>query len=259
MPPNTRTGVSRRETELLFDWVVREDRSVLELISADTTFLNERLAKHYGIPHVMGSHFRPVHLSDSSSHRGGLLRHGSILAVTSYATRTSPTIRGNWILGNILGTPLPPAPPNVPALKDKAHSVSLSIRERLSEHRANPACASCHDLMDPIGFALENFDAVGRWRTFDEGQAVDATGELPDGTKIANFEELERSILKQPDMFVGTLVEKLMTFALGRGIETYDAPEVRQIIRDAAEHDYRFSSLINGIVSSLPFQMRVIE
>ncbi len=255
---NLRTAL-RRETELLFDWVVREDRSVLELISTNATFLNERLAKHYGIPHVIGSHFRPVLLSDSSSHRGGLLRHGSILAVTSYATRTSPTIRGNWILGNILGTPLPPPPPNVPALKDKAHAVSLSIRERLSEHRANPACASCHDLMDPIGFALENFDAVGRWRTFDEGRAVDATGELPDGTKIANFEELERSILKQPDMFVGTLVEKLMTFALGRGIESYDAPAVRQIIRDAAQQDYRFSSLINGIVSSVPFQMRVIE
>lgn len=255
---NLRTAL-RRETELLFDWVVREDRSVLDLISTDTTFLNERLAKHYGIPHVIGSHFRPVHLSDSNSHRGGLLRHGSILAVTSYATRTSPTIRGNWILGNILGTPLPPPPPNVPALKDKAHSVSLSIRERLSEHRANPACASCHDLMDPIGFALENFDAVGRWRTFDEGRAVDASGELPDGTKIANFEELERSILKQPDMFVGTLIEKLMTFALGRGIESYDAPAVRQIIRDAAQQDYRFSSFVSGIVSSVPFQMRVIE
>jgi hypothetical protein len=255
---NLRTAL-RRETELLFDWVVREDRSVLDLLSTDTTFLNERLAKHYGIPHVIGSHFRPVHLSDSSSHRGGLLRHGSILAVTSYATRTSPTIRGNWILGNILGTPLPPAPPNVPALKDKSHTESLSIRERLSEHRANPACASCHDLMDPIGFALENFDAVGRWRTFDEGRAVDSTGELPDGTKIANFEELERSIIKQPDMFVGTLVEKLMTFALGRGIESYDAPAVRRIIRDAAKQDYRFSSLINGIVSSVPFQMRVIE
>jgi hypothetical protein len=255
---NLRTAL-RRETELLFDWVLREDRSVLDLISTDTTFLNERLAKHYGVPHVIGSHFRPVQLSDSNSHRGGLLRHGSILAVTSYATRTSPTVRGNWILGNILGTPLPPAPPNVPALKDKTHSESLSIRERLSEHRANPACASCHDLMDPIGFAFENFDAVGRWRTFDDGRMVDATGELPDGTKIVNFEELEQSILKQPDLFVGTLTEKLMTFALGRGIESYDAPAIRKIVRDAAAHDFCFSSIVSGIVSSVPFQMRVIE
>ncbi len=255
---NLRTAL-RRETELLFDWVLREDRSVLDLISTDTTFLNERLAKHYGVPHVIGSHFRPVQLSESNSHRGGLLRHGSILAVTSYATRTSPTVRGNWILGNILGTPLPPAPPNVPALKDKSHSESLSIRERLSEHRANPACASCHDLMDPIGFAFENFDAVGRWRTFDNGRMVDATGELPDGTKIVNFEELEQSILKHPDLFVGTLTEKLMTFALGRGIESYDAPAIRKIVRDAAAHDYCFSSLVSGIVSSVPFQMRVIE
>ncbi len=249
----------RKETEMLFHHILREDRSVLELIDTDTTFLNERLAKHYGIGGVVGSQFRAVKLTDPDSHRGGLLRHGSILAVTSYATRTSPTVRGHWILSNILGTPPPPPPPNVPSLKDKADTHALTIRERLAEHRANPTCASCHDLMDPVGFSLENFDAVGRWRTFDDGQRIDASGGLPDGTPIASFLELESSILKRPEMFVGTLTEKLMTFALGRGVEAYDGPAVRQIIRGAAEQEYRFSSLITGIVSSVPFQMRVVE
>lgn len=249
----------RRETELLFESVLREDRSVLDLIRTDTTFLNERLAKHYGIPHVFGSHFRPVKINDGNSRRGGLLRHGSILAVTSYATRTSPTIRGNWILENILGTPPPPPPPNVPSLKDKNGSDVLSIRERLAEHRANAACASCHDLMDPIGFALENFDAVGRWRVFDQDQRIDAAGALPDGRQISGLEGLEMGIMDRPEMFVGTLTEKLLTFALGRGIEPYDAPAVRKVVRDSADKDYRFSSLISGIVSSTPFQMRIAE
>ena len=249
----------RRETELLFESVLREDRSVLDLIRSDTTFLNERLAKHYDIPQVYGSQFRPVKLTYPNSHRGGLLRHGSILAVTSYATRTSPTIRGNWILENILGMPPPPPPPNVPSLKDKPTSSIVTIRERLAEHRANPACANCHDLMDPVGFALENFDAVGRWRRFDQGQPIDASGALPDGRQISGLEELESGIIERPKMFVGTLTEKLLTFALGRGIESYDAPAVRKVVRDAADKDYSFSSLIVGIASSPPFQMRVAE
>jgi hypothetical protein len=232
---------------------------VLDLIRTDTTFLNERLAKHYGIPHVFGSHFRPVKLTDANSHRGGILRHGSILAVTSYATRTSPTIRGSWILENILGTPPPPPPPNVPALKDKKTFSRATIRERLAEHRANPACASCHNLMDPVGFALENFDAVGRWRLFDLGQPIDSSGALPDGKHVSGIHELEEGILARPEMFVGTLTEKLLTFALGRGVELADAPAVRKIVRDAADCDYRFSSLIVGISSSPPFQMRVTE
>lgn len=248
----------RRETELLFESVLREDRSVLDLLSTDTTFLNERLAKHYEIPHVFGSHFRPVALA-KDSHRGGLLRHGSILAVTSYATRTSPTIRGNWILENILGTPAPPPPPNVPSLKDKTASAAVTIRERLAEHRANPACASCHNLMDPVGFSLENFDAVGRWRLFDREQPVDSTGALPDGTKVSSLEELEAGILERPEMFVSTLTGKLLTFALGRGVEFHDAPAIRKVVREAADNDYRFSSLIQAIVTSTPFQMRVTK
>jgi hypothetical protein len=248
----------RRETELLFESVLRENRSVLDLLSTDTTFLNERLAKHYGIPHVFGSHFRPVTLT-KDSHRGGLLRHGSILAVTSYATRTSPTIRGNWILENILGTPAPPPPPNVPSLKDKTASSAVTIRERLAEHRANPACASCHNLMDPVGFSLENFDAVGRWRIFDREQPVDSSGALPDGTQVSSLDELEAGILERPEIFVSTLTGKLMTFALGRGVESFDAPAIRKVVREAADNNYRFSSLIQAIVTSTPFQMRVTQ
>lgn len=246
----------RRETELLFESVLREDRSVLDLIRTETTFLNERLAKHYGIRHVTGSHFRPVKLTGEDTHRGGLLRQGSILAVTSYATRTSPTIRGNWILENILGTAAPPPPPNVPSLKEKTASLNIGIRERLAEHRKNPACASCHDLMDPVGFALENFDAVGRWRRFDQEIAIDSSGSLPDGTKISGIEDLEAGIMKRPELFVSTMTEKLLTFALGRGIEPYDGPAVRKIVRDSADANYTFSSLILGITSSVPFQMK---
>jgi len=249
----------RRETELLFESVLRDDRSVLDLIGTDTTFLDERLAKHYGVPHVFGSHFRHVALTPTDHHRGGLLRHGSILAVTSYATRTSPTVRGNWILGCILGTPPPPPPPNIPSLKEKNESTEMTIRERLAEHRANVACASCHDLMDPVGFAFENFDAVGRWRIFDDGHPIDASGDLPDGTRVTNFKDLESSILKRPEIFVGTLTEKLLTFAVGRGVEPFDAPAVRKVVRESSNQDYRLSSLILGIVSSVPFQMRMVE
>ncbi len=245
----------RRETELFFESIVREDRSVLELIKADYTYLNERLARHYGIPHVYGSRFRRVSL-DPGSQRGGLLRQGSILAVTSYATRTSPVIRGQWVLRNLIGTPPPPQPPNVPALADNTVSSTLSLRERLKEHRANAACASCHELMDPVGFALENFDAVGRWREIEADRAIDASGGLPDGSRFVGVSGLEQALLDRPELLVQTLTEKLMAFALGRGVEYSDAPAIRKIIGDARDDDYRFSRLILGIVRSAPFQMR---
>ena len=245
----------RRETELFFEAVLRADRSVLDLLHADFTFLNERLAKHYGIPHVYGSRFRRVAL-DRESQRGGLLRQGSILTVTSYATRTSPVIRGSWVLGNLLGTPPPPPPADVPALKENSVSAILPMRERLAEHRANAACASCHNLMDPVGFALENFDAVGRWRTVEEGRPIEVAGGLPDGSTFEGVAGLEEGLRKRPDLFVGALTEKLMTFALGRGIELSDGPAVRQIVREARVKEFAFSSLILGIVHSSPFTMR---
>ena len=245
----------RRETELLLEDVMRQDRSVLDLLRSKHTFVNERLAKHYGIPHVYGSHFRRVDLAPESV-RGGLLRHGSILTVTSYATRTSPVIRGKWILENILGTPPPPPPADVPELKDTTISGKLSVRERLAEHRANPACASCHNPMDPLGFALENYDAVGRWRTVDGGEPIDPSGELADGTHVAGVADLEQALLDRPEFFSSALAEKLLTFALGRGVEHHDAPAVRQVVSAAREDNFRFSSLILGIASSTPFQMR---
>ncbi len=245
----------RRETALFFERVLSEDRNVLTLLKADHTFLNERLARHYGIPHVYGSRFRRVSLGQGSE-RGGLLRQGSILTVTSYATRTSPVIRGKWILENILGTPPPPPLPNVPALRDNTVSANLSVRERLAEHRANAACASCHDVMDPVGFSLENFDAVGRWRGFEEGEPVDSSGGLPDGSRFAGVSGLEQGLLNRPEVFVSTLTEKLLTYALGRGIEHYDAPAIRSIARDAQAKGFRFSSVIIGIANSAPFQMR---
>jgi hypothetical protein len=245
----------RRETELHFTTVLREDLSVLHLLNSDYTFLNERLAKHYGIPHVYGSRFRRVAL-DHESARGGLLRQGSILTVTSYATRTSPVIRGNWVLANLLGTPVPPPPATVPALKENTISDSLPIRQRLAQHRANSACASCHSLMDPVGFALENFDAIGRWRATEDGQSIDVTGGLPDGAQFAGVSGLEQALLKNPDLFVSALTEKLLTFALGRGVEPYDAPAIRGIVREARADDFRFSSLILGIVNSPPFTLR---
>src|SRR5438067_7477372 len=234
---------------------MREDRSVLDLLKSDSTWLNERLAKHYGIPHVYGPRFRRITL-EKDSPRGGLLRQGSILTVTSYATRTSPVLRGKWILENLLGTPPPPPLPNVPALDDNTVSASLPVRARLAQHRANAACASCHNFMDPVGFALENFDAVGRWRTTEEGQPVDASGGLPDGRLFTGVNGLEAGLLKRPEIFVGTLTEKLLTFALGRGVEYYDGPAVREIVRTARGADYRFSALIGAIVNSIPFQMR---
>ncbi|HEY0551397.1 MAG TPA: DUF1592 domain-containing protein [Verrucomicrobiae bacterium] len=244
----------RQETELFFESILREDRSVMNLLKADYTFLNERLAKHYGVPNVYGSRFRRV--STEGSGRGGLLRQGSVLAVTSYATRTSPVIRGKWILENIIGTPPPPPAPDVPALKDNTIAANLSVRERLAEHRANAACASCHNMIDPPGFALENFDAVGRWRTLEEGKPVDASGGLPDGTKFTGVTGLEEGLLKRSEIFAGTLTEKLLTFALGRGVESYDGPAVRKIVHDAQADDYRFSSIIVGVTKSTPFTMR---
>jgi hypothetical protein len=240
---------------LHFATVMHEDRSALELLRANYTFLNERLAKHYGIPHIYGSRFRRVSL-DADSERGGLLRQGSVLTVTSYATRTSPVVRGKWVLENLVGAPPPPPLPDVPALKDNTVSASLSVRARLAEHRANAACASCHNLMDPIGFSLENFDAIGRWRAVEEGSPIDAAGGLPDGSKFTGVSGLEDGLLKQPDLFVSTLTEKLLTFALGRGLESYDAPAVRKIVREAAVDNYRFSSIVLGIVHSTPFTLR---
>ena len=248
----------RTETELLIEHVLKQDRSVLELLDADYTFLNERLAKHYGIPGVYGSHFRRVAL-ESDSARGGILRHGSVLAVTSYATRTSPVIRGKWVLDNVFGAPPEPPPPDVPTLDENIVSASLPIRERLAQHQSRPECASCHKTIDPIGFALENFDAVGRWRDFEEGQPVYVSGSLPDGSRFDGVAGLEAALLRRPELFAQTLTEKLLTFALGRGVAYYDAPAVRKILRDAEDDDYRFSSLVLGIVNSAPFQMRRVN
>jgi hypothetical protein len=245
----------RQESELFFESVLREDRSVLTLLKADYTFLNERLAKHYGVPHVYGSRLRRVS-TVAASERGGLLRQGSVLTVTSYANRTSPVIRGHWILANMLGTPPPPPLPNVPSLKDNTVSATLSGRERLAAHRADAACASCHNLMDPVGFSLENFDAVGRWRTLEEGRPVDVSGGFPDGSKFTGVSGLEAALLKHPEVFVGTLTQKLLTFALGRGVEPYDGPAIRKIVRDAKAADYRLASIIVGITKSTPFTMR---
>ena len=245
----------REETELFVDSVLREDRSVLDLLRANYTFLNERLAKHYGIPNVYGTRFRRVTL-DEDSWRGGLLRQGSILAVTSYATRTSPVLRGKYVLDNFLGVPPPPPLPDVPALKDNTVNGNLSVRERLSEHRTNANCAPCHNMMDPLGLSLEKYDAVGRRRTAEAGTAIDASGGLPDGSKFGDVNGLESALLRRPELFVGTVTEKLMTYALGRGLDYYDAPATRAIVRNARAQNFRMSSIILGIVKSQPFQMR---
>jgi mono/diheme cytochrome c family protein len=246
----------QRETELFFESIVREDRSALDLLRADYTFLNERLAKHYGVPNVKGSHFRRVQLGKDNV-RSGLLGQGSVLTVTSYPDRTSPVVRGKWILENLLGTPPPPPLPNVGDLKPTNGSGTvLSMRQRMEQHRANPVCASCHSMMDPLGLSLENFDAVGKWRTLGESSApIDAAGVLPDGTKFTGPMGLRTALLGS-NRFVATLTEKMLTYALGRGLEYYDAPAVRTILRDAAPADYRFSALVTGIVQSQPFRMR---
>jgi mono/diheme cytochrome c family protein len=246
----------RQETELFFDSVLREDRSALDLIRADYTFLNERLAKHYGIPNIYGSRFRRVTLAPESR-RGGLLRHGSVLSVTSYATRTSPVIRGVYVLENIFGAPPPPPLPNVPSLDESTVSANLPMRERLAAHRNNAVCASCHRTIDPVGFSLESFNAIGQWRDHEgEGQPIDASGALPGVGEFHGVAGLEDALLSRPELFTSALTEKLLTFALGRGVEYYDAPAVRKIVHDTTKDGYRFSSLILGIVKSTPFQMR---
>ena len=245
----------QRETELFFGSVMTEDRSILELLTADYTFLNERLARHYGIPGIYGDRFRRVAVTEDA--RRGILGHGSLLTVTSYATRTSPVLRGKWILENLLGSPPPPPPPDVPDLEDAGSAEGLSIRERLEQHRANPACAACHARMDPYGFGLENFDAIGRWRSSSGGEPIDASDVLPDGTAFNGPSELREAILRRPGSFVETFTRKLLTYAAGRGMEYYDAPAVRRIVRAAAEEDYRFSALVDGVVTSDVFRKKV--
>lgn len=245
----------RQETELRFNEMLREDQSVLGLIKSSHTYLNERLAKHYGIAHVYGPRFRKVDLPVDSV-RGGLLRHASILTVTSYATRTSPVIRGNWILENLLASAPPPPPADVPALEDSTVAADLPIRQRLAAHRDNAACAGCHNLMDPVGFALENFDAIGRWRELDAGEPIDASGGLPGRADFVGVAGLEDALLHEPGLFVSALTEKLLTFAIGREIEASDGASIRKIVRDASQHDYRFSSIVQGIVDSPAFRMR---
>ena len=232
---------------------------MLDLLTADYTFVNERLARHYDLPGIYGSHFRRVRLPTEA--RRGLLGHASILAVTSYPNRTSPVLRGKWILENLLGTPPALPPPDVPALEETTEAgEALSMREATERHRANPVCASCHQLMDPPGFALEQFDAVGRFRTRTAADTpIDATGELPDGTRFDGAAGLREALVRAPERFVGTLTEKLLTYALGRGLEHYDAPAVRAIGRNAAGDGYRFSSLVVGIVRSAPFRLRKAE
>jgi mono/diheme cytochrome c family protein len=252
-----------QEASLFFASIVHEDRGVLDLMTADYTFLNERLAQHYGIPNVYGSHFRRVTLADDA--RRGLLGKGAVLMVTSHTDRTSPVVRGKWVLDNLLAAPVPPMPSNVPPLNEDPNRGGriLTMRERMEEHRRNPACAQCHKIMDPIGLSMENFDAVGAWRTRDgdsvtgPGTPIDAQGELLDGTKINGVVTLRQALLRQPDLFVGTVTEKLMIYALGRGLQPYDMPSVRAIVRETAPNNYRFSSIVMGIVNSTPFQKRV--
>ena len=249
------------ETELFVSSIVREDRTVLDLMNADYTFLNERLARHYGIPNVYGSHFRRVVLPDET--RKGLLGKGAVLMVTSHPHRTSPVIRGKWVLENILGAPPPPPPDVVPPFQEETEAAKpRSVRERLEVHRRNPACAGCHRMIDPAGLALENFDAVGAWRARDggtRGTLVDASGQLVDGTKVDGVVALRAALMREPDIFVSTVTEKLLTYALGRGLTAADMPAVRAIVRDAQRDGYRFSSIVLGVVRSVPFQMRTVE
>jgi len=254
---NLRQGF-KRETELFFESVIQEDRNVLDLMTGDYTFLNERLARHYRIPYIYGSHFRRVKLADPS--RWGLVGKGSTLMVSSHTDRTSPVVRGKWVLENLLGTPPPPPPSNVPPLNESNQREGrvLTMRERMAEHRANPVCAGCHTLMDPIGLSLENFDAVGAWRDYDgAGTAkIDASGTLLDGTAVVGPVELRTALMKKPEIFVSTVTEKLMIYALGRGLSAHDMPEIRKIVRNAGSKQYRFSELILGVAKSKPFLLR---
>jgi hypothetical protein len=235
---------------------LREDRSVDDLLNADYTFVNERLARHYGIPGIYGSRFRRVTLPNHEQ-RGGLLAEGALLATTSYPDRTSPVLRGKWLLNNIFGLPVPPPPPGVDTnLDDKPGARNTTIRERLAQHRQNPTCNSCHSVIDPLGFALENFDVIGGWRTKDEsGKPVDASGATVSGAKIEGLSGLRALLLERPEQFPRTVTEKLLAYAIGRRLDYYDQPAVRKIVRDAAAHEYRWSSLILGIVESPTFLM----
>jgi len=246
----------QRETELFISSVFRENRSVLDLLRANYTFLNERLARHYGIPNIRGSHFRRVTFSEGSV-RGGLLGQGSVLTITSYSTRTSPVLRGKWVLENLLSAAPPPPPADVPSLKtETSPGKPLTLREAMIQHRAAPACAGCHARMDPIGFAMENFDAVGRWRERDGDQPIDATGVFPEGTKFEGIPGLKKELLRQPEQFVGTVAERLLMYAIGRNLQYYDAPTVRAVLRESAPANHTLASLVLGIVKSRPFQMR---
>jgi hypothetical protein len=246
-----------KETELFLDSILRENRGILELLTANYTFLNERLAKHYGIPNVTGSYFRRVTLP-AGSPRGGLLGQGSILTLTSYANRTSPVLRGKWVLENLLASPPPPPPPDVPALKTEGPEPGqvLTMRAAMTQHRANPVCASCHARMDPIGFALENFDAIGRWRDRDSFNPIDASGALSDGTKFEGLPGLRKLLLDHSGEFISAVAEKLLMYAAGRNLQYYDAPAVRSIVREAARENHTFSALVLGVVKSVPFQLR---
>ncbi len=247
----------RQETRMLFANIMREDRSVLELLNADYTFVNERLARHYGIPNVHGSYMRKVTLPRNSPRRG-LLGQGSILTVTSAGNRTSPVQRGAWVMETLFGAPVPQPPPGVDqSLKeDPSLARPLSVRERLELHRANPNCAACHQIMDPIGFSLEHFDLDGRWRELDGNTPIDSTGKLVDGTQLSGVNDLRAALLARSDSFVTSMIEKMLTYALGRRIESYDQPSIRQILREAKRADYRFSAIVLGIVRSVPFRMR---
>ncbi|MGE3509351.1 MAG: DUF1592 domain-containing protein [Vicinamibacterales bacterium] len=252
---NLRAALAR-ETELFLEYQIRENRSVTELLSAKYTFLNQRLAKHYGIPNVYGEHFRRVELKDEYG-RGGLLGHGSIQLVTSFANRTSPVVRGKWLLENFLNYTPPPPPPNVPDLPPVSKDAAkLSLRQRVEQHRQNPVCAACHNVMDPLGFALENYDAIGRYRVRDEGGVIDSSGSTPDGVKFQGLHGLRSIMEKRQVEFVATVAEKLLTYALGRGVEYYDQPAIRAIVRDAAATNYTWSSIIQNITKSVPFQMK---
>jgi hypothetical protein len=252
----------RRETELFFDSIVHEDRSVLDLLTADYTFVNERLAKHYGIPNIYGSQFRRVTLPANLDMRRGLLGKGALLTVTSQAARTSPVTRGKWFLQTFLGISPPDPPPNVPAIKAAAQDAAgntrePTMRERMAAHHANPVCATCHNIFEPLGLALENFDAVGAWRLEDSGTPIDASGKFIDGMALDGPASLRALLMKYQDQYVRNVAEKLLTYALGRGVEYQDMPLVRKIVRDAAPNNYRFSSIVMSIVTSVPFQMNM--
>jgi hypothetical protein len=246
----------RRETELMFQTLVHEDRSIVELLTADWTFVNERLARHYGIPNITGDYFRRVQMPDPN--RRGLLGHGSILMMTSVADRTSPVLRGKWVMEVLLASPPPAPPPNVPTLEETkgvSEARVLTVRERMEQHRNNPACNSCHRVIDPLGLALENFDVTGQWRIKDGGSPIDPAGTLYDGSQIDGPSGLRNALLKRSDVVVTSFTESLMTYAIGRRVETYDMPTVRKIVSDGKKNNYKMSSFIMGVINSPAFQM----